>query len=96
MIYTVITCRTYLPFSFSSPNDHIQASPRPADGFEYDRLTEVAKGFESEEIKSNKGGTTFRSFDSTTAFVGEGGHGVEWGWVRTSNVGAFRRDCRAL
>lgn len=86
-----MTCRPYLPFSFSLPNDPIQVNPRPADGFEYDRLTEVVKGFELEGIKSHQEGKPFRSFDSAMSFVDEGGLGVEWAWVRTCNVDAFRR-----
>lgn len=74
----------------------MQVNPCPANGFEYDRLTEAIKSFELEGMKAYNGVTAFRRFDDAMKFVDKHGHGVEWAWVRTRNVGAFRLDIPAL
>lgn len=74
-----------------SPNVTIQVNPRPAEGFEYDRLTEAVRGFEKEGARANNETAAFQPFDNAMEFVDKEGQGVEWAWVRTHNVDAFRR-----
>lgn len=54
-------------------------------GFEYDQLKEVVKIFEVDR----KGKAPFPSFDESMQLVDRGGRGVEWSWVRNSNVDLF-------
>lgn len=85
----MLSVRPMRPFS---SNVDTQVNPCPAGGFEYDRLTEAVKGFERAGMTAKKRGAVFRTFDSAMEFVDKGGHGVEWAWVRTRNMDAFRDD----
>ena len=60
------------------------------DGFEYDWLAEAVRGFERKGMEGSNRGTAYQRFDGTMQFVDKEGHGVEWAWVRTRNVRAFR------
>lgn len=56
-------------------------------GFEYDQLKEVVRSFEVDGTRQGK--ARFPSFKKAMQLVDRGGRGVEWAWVRTSNVDQF-------
>lgn len=64
-----------------------QVRPAPLQGFAYDQLKDICRGFEVDGTV--KGKSPFPSFDTAMRLVDRGGLGVEWAWVRTHNIDQF-------